>query len=62
MLEEAYGNLALRAQWYNWFEKFKSGDFDVGNKSPSGPPKSLKTLNCKPCWIKKAPKHKKKTF
>lgn len=42
MLEEAYGDHALgKTQCYNWFKKFKSGDFEVDNESRGRPPQKF---------------------
>jgi len=48
MLVEAYGEYVLgKSQCFEWFKKFKSGDFDVRNKKRGKLPK--KTANCKHC-------------
>ena len=40
MLVEAYGEHALgKTQCFEWFEKFKSGNFDVRNEDRGKPPK-----------------------
>jgi len=59
MLVEAYGEHALgKSQCFEWFEKFKSGDFDVRNEerkqifSVENHRKNLKTANCKHCWMR----------
>jgi len=53
MLVEAYGEHALgKSQCFEWFKKFKSGDFDVRNEERGKPPKKLKTVNCKHCWMR----------
>jgi len=50
MLVEAYGEHALgKSQCFEWFKKFKS---DVRNEERGKPPKSLKTTNCKHCWMR----------
>eukprot|EP00096_Caligus_rogercresseyi_P006899 TRINITY_DN23915_c0_g1_i1.p1 TRINITY_DN23915_c0_g1~~TRINITY_DN23915_c0_g1_i1.p1 ORF type:complete len:146 (-),score=2.82 TRINITY_DN23915_c0_g1_i1:208-645(-) len=42
MLVEAYGEHALgRTQCNGWFNKFKSGDFDVRNEERGKPPKKF---------------------
>lgn len=42
MLVEAYGEHALgKSQCFEWFKKFKSGDFDVTNKDRGKPPKKF---------------------
>ena len=42
MLVEAYGEHALgRTQCNEWFNKFKSGDFDVRNEERGRPPKKF---------------------
>ena len=42
MLVEAYGQHALgKTQCNEWFNKFKSGDFDVRNEEPGKPPKKF---------------------
>ena len=42
MLVEAYGEHALgKPQCFEWFKKFKSGDFDVRNKERGKPPKKF---------------------
>ena len=39
MLVEAYGERALfKTQCFEWFKKFKSGDFDVRNEERGKPP------------------------
>ena len=53
MLVEAYSEHALgKSQCFEWFKKFKSGDFDMRNEERGKPPKSLKTANCKHCWMR----------
>ena len=48
MLIEAYGEHTLGiSQYFNWFKKFKSGDFDVRKKNAEDHQKGLKTPNCK---------------
>ena len=43
MLVEAYGEYALgKSQCFEWFKKFKSGDFDVRNEERGKPPKKFK--------------------
>jgi [histone H3]-lysine36 N-dimethyltransferase SETMAR len=42
MLAEAYGNLALSERMCReWFQRFKTGDFDVENKAHGRPPKTF---------------------
>ena len=42
MLVEAYGEHALgKSQCFEWFQKFKSGDFDVRNQERGKPPKKF---------------------
>ena len=42
MRVEAYGEHALgKTQCFEWFKKFKSGNFDVRNKDRGKPPKSI---------------------
>ena len=42
MLVEAYGDNALgKSQCFEWFKKFKSGDFDVRNEERGRPPKKF---------------------
>ena len=42
MLVEAYGEHALgKTQCFEWFKKFKSGDFDVRNEERGKPPKKF---------------------
>jgi len=42
MLVEAYGEHALsKLQYFEWFKKFKSGDFDVRNEERGKPPKKF---------------------
>jgi len=42
MLVEAYGEHALgKSQYFEWFKKFKSGDFDVRNEEREKPPKKF---------------------
>lgn len=42
MLVEAYGEHALgKSQCFEWFKKFKSGDFDVRNAERGRPPKKF---------------------
>jgi len=42
MLVKAYGEHALgKSQCFEWFKKFKSGDFDVTNKDRGKPPKKF---------------------
>lgn len=42
MLVEAYGKHALgKSQCFQWFKKFKSGDFDVRNEERGRPPKKF---------------------
>ncbi|XP_018395905.1 PREDICTED: uncharacterized protein LOC108774327 [Cyphomyrmex costatus] len=44
MLVEAYGEHALgKSQCFEWFKKFKSGDFDVRNEERGKPSKPAKT-------------------
>jgi len=53
MLVEVYGEHALgKLQCFEWFKKFKSGDFDVRNEERGKPRKSLTTANCKHCWMR----------
>jgi len=40
MLVEAYGVLG-KSQCFEWFKKFKSGDFDVRNEEREKPPKKF---------------------
>jgi len=40
MLVEAYGALG-KSQCFEWFKKFKSGDFDVKNEERGKPPKKF---------------------
>jgi len=43
MLIEAYGEHALgKSQYFEWFKKFKSGDFDVRNEERGKSPKKFK--------------------
>jgi len=42
MLIEAYSEHALgKSQCFEWFKKFKSGDFDVRNEERGKPPKKF---------------------
>jgi len=42
MLVKAYGEHALdKSQYFEWFKKFKSGDFDVRNEERGKPPKKF---------------------
>ena len=42
MVVEAYGGYALgTSQCFEWFKKFKSGDFDVRNEECGKPPKKF---------------------
>ena len=42
MLVEAYGEHALgKTQCFEWFNKFKSGNFDVRNEDRGKPPKKF---------------------
>ena len=42
ILVEAYGEHALgKSQCFEWFKKFKSGDFDVRNEERGKPPKKF---------------------
>ena len=42
LLVELYGELALaRTQCFKWFQRFKSGDFDISDKERSGQPKKF---------------------
>ena len=42
MLVEAYGEHALgKSQCFNWFKKFKSGNFNVKKEERGRPPKKL---------------------
>ena len=42
MLVEAYGEHALgKTQYFEWFKKFKSGNFDVRNEDRGKPPKKF---------------------
>ena len=51
MLVEAYDEHILdKSQCFEWFKKFKNGDFDMRNEE-SGKPKK-KTANCKHCWMR----------
>ena len=43
-----------------WFQRFKIGDFDVQTRNTKNRPKSMKTWNCKHCWMKMIHKHKNK--
>jgi len=57
MLVEAYGEHALdKSQCFEWFKKFKSGDFNMRNeenhRNVENYRKSLKTANCKHCWMR----------
>jgi len=36
MLIEAYGDAALSERSYEWFQKFKNGEFDIEDKERSG--------------------------
>ena len=48
MLVEAYGEHALgKTQCFEWFEQFKSGNFDVRNEDRGKPPKKCV------CWDQK---------
>ena len=48
MLVEAYGEHALgKTQCFEWFQKFKSGNFDVRNEDRAKPPKKCV------CWDQK---------
>jgi len=49
MLVEAYNALG-KSQCFEWFKKFKSGDFDVRNEERGKPPKKI--ANCKHCWMR----------
>ena len=50
MLVEAYGEHALgKPQCFEWFKKFKSGDFDVRNEERGKP---FEEANCKHCWMR----------
>lgn len=43
LLEEAYGEYGLsKTQCYEWFQRFKHGDFDVTDKERPGQPKKFK--------------------
>lgn len=43
MLMDAYGEHAHRGTQYNeWFNKYESGDFDLGNWERRRPPKTFK--------------------
>ncbi|EGI67903.1 Mariner Mos1 transposase [Acromyrmex echinatior] len=39
LLVEAYGEAALSERSYEWFQKFKNGEFDVEDKESRGRPK-----------------------
>ena len=42
MLVEAYSEHALgKTQFFEWFKKFKTGNFDVRNKDRRKPPKNF---------------------
>jgi len=41
ILVEAYGEHALGKSHFEWFKKFKSGDFDVRNEELGKPPKKF---------------------
>jgi len=42
MLDKAYGEHALdKSQYFEWFKKFKSGDFDVRNEERGKSPKKF---------------------
>ena len=42
MLVEAYGEHALsKSQCFEWFKKFKSGNFDMSNEECGKPPKKF---------------------
>ena len=41
MLVEAYSEHALGKSQFEWFKKFKSGDFDVRNEKHGKPPKKF---------------------
>ena len=44
MLVEAYSEHALgKSQWFEWFKKFKSGDFEWETKNVENHRKSLKS-------------------
>ena len=48
MLVEAYGEHALdKIQCFEWFEKFKSGNFDVRNEDRGKPTKKFEDWNQK---------------
>jgi len=50
MLVEANGEHALgKSQCFEWFKKFKSGDFDVRNEERGKP---FEEANCKHCWMR----------
>ena len=43
MLVEVYGEHALdKSQCFEWFKKFKSGDFDVRTEERGRPPRKFK--------------------
>lgn len=43
LLAEAYGDHALsHTQCYEWFQRFKNGDFDIQDKERPGQPKKFK--------------------
>ena len=48
MLVEAYGEHALdKTQCFEWFKKFKSGNFHVRNEDRGKPPKKFEDLDQK---------------
>lgn len=50
MLVEGYGEHALgKSQCFEWFKKFKSGDFEVRSGKRRRPPKKFEEANCKHC-------------
>ena len=51
MVVEAYGEHALgKSQCFEWFKKFKSGDFNV--RKEEHVEDHQKRLNCKHCWMR----------
>ena len=60
MLVEAYGSHALgRSQCFEWFKRFKSGDFGVRDEERGKPPKKFKDgeLEALLCWMRITLKH-----
>ena len=59
LFREAYGeHVPSQDTCVRWFQRFKSGDFEIADKEHRNRQKILKMWNCKHCWTKMIRKHK----